>query len=135
MGYKPVHHEVIVDHNVTEVHYVPVKKTVEVPETEYRTYTTEVPVTAEVPEEHEVTTVHYSTVKKEVPYKYDTYKTVWHNKTVQEPIQTVRPVYTHHQVVQQPQYEQQAAPVVYSNFTEQAPVFQQPIEQAPEVFD
>merc|ERR1711998_437148 len=84
------------------------KKTVEVPETEYRTYTTEVPVTTEVPEEHEVTAVHYSTVKKQVPYKYDTYNTVWHNKTVQEPIQTVHPVYTHHVVVQQPQYVRQA---------------------------
>merc|ERR1711998_493400 len=30
--YKPVHHEVIIDHNITQVHYVPVKKTIEVPE-------------------------------------------------------------------------------------------------------
>merc|ERR1712178_286145 len=81
---KPVHHEVIIDHNITEVHYVP--------------------------------------VKKQVPYKYDTYKTVWHNETEQQPIQTVRPVYTKHQVVDQPQYQYQAP--VYNETFQTAPFYQ-----------
>merc|ERR1712046_171235 len=106
----------------TEEHYVPVKKTVKVPVTEYRTVTTETPVTTELHKTAEVTQVHYTTVKKEVPYKYDTYKTVWHNGTVQQHIQTVHPVYTKHQVVQQPVYQQQAP--VYNQTFESAPVFQ-----------
>merc|ERR1711918_304233 len=123
---------VIIDHNVTQIHYVPVKKTIEVPETEFLTYTTETPVTTEKEETGEVTQVHYTTVKKSVPYKYDTYRTVYHNATVQQPIQTVHPVYTQHKVVQQPVYQQQA-PVFQDVEQEEGPIVQQgeqfPVEE------